>query len=159
LQGNKRGIPESAKWVRANEHESLLVHESRVEPSSGDEKTEGSRKGFWYPKELDRDIWRSWSANIARQALGPGETVRCSFCARKQPNWWRLSWRSCFSEFNVNALVSQEFHHLSPVEASRPVSPYNGMTSGWWSWGRIDLLGRAARPEHSADAARFLRYR
>jgi hypothetical protein len=59
LQGNKKGIPERAKWVRANEHESLLVHESEVEPSSGDAKTEGSSKGFWYPEELDRDSWRS----------------------------------------------------------------------------------------------------
>ncbi len=42
----------------SNEHESLLVHESKVESSSGDAKTEGSSKGFWYPEELDRDIWR-----------------------------------------------------------------------------------------------------
>ena len=55
LQEDKRGILilESAKWVRANEHESLLVHESEVKPSSGDAKTEGSSKGFRYPEELD----------------------------------------------------------------------------------------------------------
>ena len=48
-----------AKWVRANEQESFLVHESEFEPSSGNVKTEGSSKGFWYPEELDRDIWCS----------------------------------------------------------------------------------------------------
>jgi hypothetical protein len=80
----------------------------------------------------------------------------CSFCARKQSNRRRLSWRSRFSEFNVDVLVSQEFHHLSPVEAPLPVSPYNGMTSGRWRRERSDLLGRAAGPENNAYAARFL---
>jgi hypothetical protein len=58
-QGNKRGIPESVHWVRANEHESLLVHESEVEPSSSDAEAESRGKGVWYSEELDRDIWCS----------------------------------------------------------------------------------------------------
>jgi len=53
LQGSKRAIPERAKRVRANEHEILLVCESEFEPSSGNAKTEGSSKGFWYPEEFD----------------------------------------------------------------------------------------------------------
>ena len=79
-----------------------------------------------------------------------------SFCARKQSRRRRLSWRSRFSEFHIDALVSQEFHHLSPVETPLPVSPYNGMTSGSWRRGRSDLLGRAEGPENRADAAWFL---
>lgn len=66
LQGSERAIRESAKQVGAheNEHEGLLVHESEVEPSSGDAKTEGGSKGIWYPEERDRDFWSVFRASI-----------------------------------------------------------------------------------------------
>jgi hypothetical protein len=52
-QGGKRAVPERTKQVRANGHESLLVHESEVEPSSGGAETEESSKGVWYAEEPD----------------------------------------------------------------------------------------------------------
>jgi len=45
--------------VKENEHEGFLVHESEVEPSSGDAETESNGKGVWYPEEPDRDIRRA----------------------------------------------------------------------------------------------------
>jgi hypothetical protein len=53
LQGSKRSLPERAKRVRANEHESLLVHESEVDLFSGDAETESSGKSAWYSEEPD----------------------------------------------------------------------------------------------------------
>src|SRR5579864_3850822 len=97
LQGSKRARPERAKRVRANKHESLLVHESEFELFSGDAETESRGKSVWYSEEPDGDLWSGFRASIARQALSPGETVMCSFRARKQSRRRRLSRWSCFS--------------------------------------------------------------
>jgi len=108
LQGSRRGIPElkSEKRVREHEHEGSLVHESEVEPSSGNAKTESSGKGIWYPEEFERDLWSSFRTSIACQALGPGETVVGSLGTRDQSDRRRLSQWSRFSKFDINALVT-----------------------------------------------------
>jgi len=52
-QRGQRGIsekPASEKWGRENENEGFLLHESEVEPSSGDAETESSGKGIWCRK-------------------------------------------------------------------------------------------------------------
>jgi hypothetical protein len=86
-------------------------------------ETESSGKGIWYPEEHDRDIWSGFRTSIARQALSPGETPMGSFCTGKQPNWRRLSRWRCFSELDIDALMTKELYHLSPMEAALPVSP------------------------------------
>jgi hypothetical protein len=153
-----RGISESQseKQVREKENEIFLVHESEVEPSSSDAETESSGKGVWYPVEFDRDIWSCFRAGIACQALGPGETVVGSLGTGKQSNWRRLNRWSRFSKFDIDALVTKEFHYLAPMEAPLPVSPQNGMRSEKWRQESSGLLGFVAWPEHCADATRFL---
>jgi hypothetical protein len=80
----------------------------------------------------------------------------CSFCTGKLSNWRRLNRWSRFSELNIDALVTQEFHHLSPMKAPLPISPQNGMRSVKWRRERSDYLSFVEWPEHSADAARSL---
>jgi hypothetical protein len=80
----------------------------------------------------------------------------CSFCTGKQSNWRRLNRWSRFSELDIDALVTQEFHHLSPMKAPLAVSPQNGMRSVKWRRERSDYLSFVEWPEHSADAARSL---
>jgi hypothetical protein len=143
------------KRVRENEHEGLSVHESGGEPCSGDAKTERCGKGIWYPEEPDRDLWSGFRTSIACQALSPGETPVCALCTGKQSNRRRLNGWGCFSELDINALVTKEFHQFSPMKAPLPVSPHNGMRSGKWRWESNDLLGCVEWPEHRTDAARF----
>ncbi len=54
----------------------------------------------------------------------------CSLGTGDESDRRRLSRWSRFSEFDIDALMTQEFHHLSPVKAPLPVSPYNGMEGG-----------------------------
>jgi hypothetical protein len=49
-------VPAANKAAQPGTAVQRLGVESEVEPSSGNVKTEGSSKGFWYPEELDRDI-------------------------------------------------------------------------------------------------------
>jgi hypothetical protein len=49
-------VPAANKAAQPGIAVQRLGVESEVEPSSGNVKTEGSSKGFWYPEELDRDI-------------------------------------------------------------------------------------------------------
>jgi hypothetical protein len=72
----------------------------------GNAETEKRGKGVWYPEELDRDSWSGWSASIARQALGPGETPMCSRGTGDESDRRRLSRWSRFSEFDIDALVT-----------------------------------------------------
>lgn len=132
------------------------IHESEVELPSGNAKAEGGSKGIWYPEELDRDLRGGFRARIACQALGPGKTPVCSFGTGNQPNRLRLSRWNCFSEFNIDALVTKEFHDRSPMKTPGPVSPHNRMRSGGWRWGSNGFLWCAAWPEHRTDAAWFL---
>ena len=114
-----------------NEHKGFLAHESEVDSCSGNAKAESHGKGVWYPKELDRDLWSSFRASIACQALGPGKTPVCSFGTRDQSDRRRLSRWSRFSEFDIDALMTKEFHHLPPMEAALPVSPKHRIRSRW----------------------------
>jgi hypothetical protein len=98
----------------------------RVEPISGDAEAESSGKGVWYSEELDRDLWSGFRASITRQALGSGETVVGSLGTGDQSDRRRLSRWSRFSEFDIDAKVPKEFHHLPPMKAPLPVSPQNG---------------------------------
>lgn len=54
----------------------------------------------------------------------------CSLCTGDQSDRWRLNWERCFGKLDINALVTQEFHHLSPMKASLPVSPQKWMRGG-----------------------------
>jgi hypothetical protein len=80
----------------------------------------------------------------------------CSFGTADRSDRRRRSWKSYFSKFDINALVTQEFHHCAPMEASLPVSPQNGMQGRKRRWESNDFLGCLAWPEHCAHAARFL---
>ncbi len=142
--------------MREKKLEGFPIHKSEAEPSSGDAETESDGKGVWYPKELDRDIWGGFRARIACQAFGPGETPMCSLGTGNQSDRWRLSRGSRFSEFDIDSSVTQELHQFSPMKTPLPVSPDNRMRSGKWRWESNDLLGFVARPEHCADATRFL---
>ncbi len=79
----------------------------------------------------------------------------CSLGTGEQSNWRRLSQWSRFSEFDIDTLVTQEFHDLSPMKTPGPVSPHNGVRSGKWRWGSNGLLCFVEWPEHRTDAARF----
>jgi hypothetical protein len=48
-----------------------------------------------------------------------------------QSGWLRLSRGSHFSEFDIDALVTQEFYHFSPMKAPLPVFPQDRMRSRW----------------------------
>ena len=50
-----------------------------------------------------------------------------SLGTRKQSDRRRLSRWSRFSQFDIDALVTQELHHFSPMEATLPVSPQHRM--------------------------------
>jgi hypothetical protein len=132
-QRSKRGIPEPAseKRVGENENEGFRFHESEVEPYLGDVETKRNGKGVRYPEEHDRDIWSSFRASIARQALSPGETPMGSLCTGKQANWRRLSWWNRVSQSDIDTLATKELHHLPPMEATLPISPEHRMRSQW----------------------------
>jgi hypothetical protein len=51
----------------------------------------------------------------------------CSLGTRDQSDWLRQSRWSRFCKFDIDTLMTQEFHHFSAVEAPLPVSPDNGM--------------------------------
>ncbi len=139
-----------------NDHKGLQVHESGIEPCSGDTQAERGGKGIWYPKELDRDLWSSFCTSIACQTLLPGETVVGSLGTGDQSDRRRLSWWSCFRESDLDALVMQEFHHCSPMKTPLPVSPENGMRSGRERLGSNGFLCCVEWPEHRTDATWFL---
>jgi hypothetical protein len=119
------------KEAREIENESLLFHESEIELHSGNAETESGGKGVWYSEEPDRDLWSSFRASIAHQALGPGETPMCSLCTRKPSHRRRLCQSGCFSELDIDLLVTKELHHFPPMKAALPVSPEYRMRS-WW---------------------------
>jgi hypothetical protein len=67
----------------------------------------------------------------------------CSFCTGEQSNWQRQSRWSRFSEFDIDALVTQELHYLPPMESTLPVSPKHWMRNWWryrFSWDRRGLI-------------------
>lgn len=74
----------------------------------------------------------------------------------KQLSWRRPSWWSCFSEFDIDALVTQEFYDLSPMKAPLPVSPQQRMRARKGRRERSGLLGCVEWPEDSTDTTRFL---
>ena len=41
---------------------------------------------------------------------------------RKEPNWWGLIRKNCFSESMFDSLMTKELYHLPPMEAALPVS-------------------------------------
>ncbi len=51
----------------------------------------------------------------------------CSLGTRDQSDRRRLTRWSRFSKLDIDALVTQEFHDLSPMKAPLLVSPYNGI--------------------------------
>lgn len=79
-----------------------------------------------------------------------------SFGTGEQSNWRRLSqWRR-FSEFDIDTLVTQEFHDLSPMKTPWPISPHNGLRGGRWRWGSNGWFCFVEWPEHCTDTTRFL---
>lgn len=50
----------------------------------------------------------------------------CSLGTRDQSDRLRLNRRIWFSKFDIDTLMTQEFHHFSAVEAPLPVFPHNG---------------------------------
>ena len=124
--------------------------EAEVEPCSGNAKTERCGKGVWYPEELDRDLWGGFRSSVACQALGPGETVVGSFCTRDQSGWWRLSRSSHFSEFEIDTLVTKEFHHLLPSDPHRCQSPHTMGEEAGGEGGRATPSSEVSRGQSTA---------
>jgi hypothetical protein len=119
------------KQVREKKHEGFSILENEIDSSSSNAKAERRDKCVCYPEELDPDIWRSFRASITCQALGPGETPMRSLGTRDGSSRLRLNRRSRFSEFDIDSLVTQEFHHLSSMEAPLPISPKYWRRSQW----------------------------
>lgn len=67
----------------------------------------------------------------------------CSLGTGKQSDRLRLSRWSHLSEFDIDALVTQEFHQRSSMQAPLPVSPQKRMQGGKWKR-RSRLLGCVA---------------
>jgi hypothetical protein len=55
----------------------------------------------------------------------------CSLGTGKQSDRRQLNWRRWWSWFDIDALVTQEFHELPPMKATLPISPQDRRRSRW----------------------------
>jgi hypothetical protein len=137
-----------------NDHKGLQVHESGIEPCSGDTKTERGGKGIGYPKELDRDLWSSFCTSIACQTLLPGETVVGSLGTGDQSDRRRLSRWSCFRESDLDAASDARVSPLLADENTAASLPREWDEKREVVAGerRLSLLCRVARAPDFRDA-------
>jgi hypothetical protein len=159
--GRREALPQSSPFFQGLEQSGDKITR-KIELHSGNAETESCDKGIWYSEEPDRDLWSSFRASIARQALGPGETPMRSLCTRKPSHRRRLCQWGCFSELDIDLLVTKELHHFPPMKAALPVSPEYRMRS-WWRrrslrcrWGPTrDRCRCRDRPIDSTHSPRF----
>jgi len=85
-------------------------------------------KASGIPNSLIETSGAVFGRALRARRCSPSEAVVCSLRTRDQSDRRRLSRGRRFSEFDIDALVTKEFHDLSPSHPHRCQSPH---TIGW----------------------------
>jgi hypothetical protein len=80
-----------------------------------------------------------------------------SLCTGKRSSGRGLSRWGCFSQSDVNALMTKKLHELPPLGASLPISPQDWVSSKTRLWWFVERRSRGLdeRMQHRADAPWF----
>ena len=94
-------------------------------------------KGVRHPKEGYGNGHRSRRQRIAGQPLGPRQAPPCSLGPRKRCSGHRVSGEGELCQGDLHPLMAREGAKGSPMKATAPVAPENGLgwwTDLWWRW-------------------------